>query len=556
MTGGSGTKRLTINAAGNATFSNDLTTSGNMYINTANDGLYFAGGNNRIYFNSNRALEGATDGSSLQVGEGYTNILAQGNLEVSGNITADSSNTTLTGSGSSGNALVVNRGSDSSQSVRIQNSGEVVVSNSYLYASHSGTAFYSQGAAIFRGGISNDSGNLALNDNVVINGDLTVQSTGSVGLTINADTDNVTETDVPFLSFKMDGSVERLRMGVDGGNEPYISTASDIGLPLNIKTGTTDQLAMSFSASQNIGIPNGYLLIGADSGDGFNSNSDLRLQKDDHNYIQIKTPTNKQAGVLIGDTDDDFVGGFIYNNNSNDLWLYSNNAVALTLDTNQNAQFAGNIDLTSGHGYKVNTFTVIDSSRNLTNIVSQSMEGNLYMSKSQPWIIIENTTEDGGGIVFNDNQAGASSTAGPGSSSQQFRITYNCGTETLIMGHDDDSYAGFNFGKGGALTCSGNVTAYSDERLKENIETLDGKKALQMRGVSFTKDGKEGSGVVAQELEKVAPELVTTDKVDGIKSVAYGNLVGYLIEAIKDQQKEIEYMKSEIETLKENNNGN
>jgi hypothetical protein len=115
------------------------------------------------------------------------------------------------------------------------------------------------------------------------------------------------------------------------------------------------------------------------------------------------------------------------------------------------------------------------------------------------------------------------------------------------MGHDNDSYAGFNFGKGGALTCSGNVTAYSDERLKDNIKPLDGKKALQMRGVSFTKDGKEGSGVIAQELEEVAPELVTTDKVNGIKSVAYGNLVGYLIETVKDQQKQIDELKQRLD---------
>jgi hypothetical protein len=62
-----------------------------------------------------------------------------------------------------------------------------------------------------------------------------------------------------------------------------------------------------------------------------------------------------------------------------------------------------------------------------------------------------------------------------------------------------------------------------------------------MRGVSFTKDGKKGSGVIAQELEKVAPELV----MDGeFKSVAYGNLVGYLIEAIKELKAEIDELKN------------
>ena len=103
-----------------------------------------------------------------------------------------------------------------------------------------------------------------------------------------------------------------------------------------------------------------------------------------------------------------------------------------------------------------------------------------------------------------------------------------------------------------SLEVAGNVTAYSDERLKDNIKTLDGSKALKMRGVSFTKDGKEGSGVIAQELELVAPELVhTSDDEMGTKSVAYGNLVGYLIENAKQQQAEINELKTLIKKLME-----
>ena len=94
------------------------------------------------------------------------------------------------------------------------------------------------------------------------------------------------------------------------------------------------------------------------------------------------------------------------------------------------------------------------------------------------------------------------------------------------------------------------VTAFSDARLKDNIQTLDGKKALQMRGVSYMRDGKMGSGVIAQEIEKIAPELVKTanDEQD-TKSVAYGNLVGYLIEAIKDQQKQIDELTEKLESV-------
>jgi hypothetical protein len=101
----------------------------------------------------------------------------------------------------------------------------------------------------------------------------------------------------------------------------------------------------------------------------------------------------------------------------------------------------------------------------------------------------------------------------------------------------------------GSFTAGANITAYSDERLKDNIKTLDGSKVLEMRGVSFTKDGKAGSGVIAQELERTAPELVEDDGT--YKSVAYGNLVGYLIENAKQQQLEIDELKALVKKLME-----
>ena len=98
----------------------------------------------------------------------------------------------------------------------------------------------------------------------------------------------------------------------------------------------------------------------------------------------------------------------------------------------------------------------------------------------------------------------------------------------------------------GAATFNNNVTAYSDERLKTNIKTIDNAldKVSQMRGVTFDRDGVANSGVIAQEFEKIAPELVkTADDEMGTKSVAYGNTIGYLIEAIKELKSEIKELK-------------
>jgi len=120
----------------------------------------------------------------------------------------------------------------------------------------------------------------------------------------------------------------------------------------------------------------------------------------------------------------------------------------------------------------------------------------------------------------------------------------NSGNQALFK----DSAANFTYNPStnainvGSVVATGDVTAFSDVALKSNIETLDGAKAFAMRGVSFDRDNKQGSGVVAQELEKIAPELVVTHD-NGLKSVAYSNIVGYLIEAVKHLKKEIEELK-------------
>ena len=108
--------------------------------------------------------------------------------------------------------------------------------------------------------------------------------------------------------------------------------------------------------------------------------------------------------------------------------------------------------------------------------------------------------------------------------------------------HENGAGDKITVASGGTLTAAGDLVAYSDERLKSNIKTLDGSKVLKMRGVSFEKEGKKGSGVIAQELEKIAPELVNND--NEYKGVAYGNLTGYLIEAIKELEARVKELEN------------
>lgn len=99
----------------------------------------------------------------------------------------------------------------------------------------------------------------------------------------------------------------------------------------------------------------------------------------------------------------------------------------------------------------------------------------------------------------------------------------------------------------GNFTAAGNVTAYSDIRFKSNVKTIENPLELvsRMRGVTFDRDGRAGVGVIAQEMEQVLPEVVLTGD-DGIKSVAYGNIVGVLIEAVKELKAEVDSLKAQL----------
>lgn len=112
--------------------------------------------------------------------------------------------------------------------------------------------------------------------------------------------------------------------------------------------------------------------------------------------------------------------------------------------------------------------------------------------------------------------------------------------------------------------------SHSDARLKRSVipieDALD--KVIKLNGVSFrwdrnyleykkdlkTKTVSRSIGFIAQEVEKIVPEVISTDKIDNfdfeIKKVDYGQMVALLTEAIKEQQTQIESLKEEIKDLK------
>jgi hypothetical protein len=118
----------------------------------------------------------------------------------------------------------------------------------------------------------------------------------------------------------------------------------------------------------------------------------------------------------------------------------------------------------------------------------------------------------------------------------------------------------------GDICYTGAIGACSDERFKTDVHNLTNslERVTQLRGVSYRWkqdefedrefDGEQHVGFIAQELEPLFPELVMTDD-EGYKSVDYGRLTPVLVEALKEQQKQIDELKAMVKQLADSQNG-
>lgn len=131
------------------------------------------------------------------------------------------------------------------------------------------------------------------------------------------------------------------------------------------------------------------------------------------------------------------------------------------------------------------------------------------------------------------------------------RWYFKDGDLVLIAQQSVDDVGSFTFGQNGSFTASNDITAFSDRRLKENIEPIQDalSKVNKLTGYTFNKkgDNKRRTGVIAQEVKEVLPEAVDEND-EGTMSVAYGNMVGLLIQAVNELQEEVNDLKSRLDS--------
>lgn len=106
----------------------------------------------------------------------------------------------------------------------------------------------------------------------------------------------------------------------------------------------------------------------------------------------------------------------------------------------------------------------------------------------------------------------------------------------------------------GSLTATGDITAFSDRRLKRDIQTISNPFGIldNMRGVHYVRqlDGKQCIGFVAQELLEVLPQVVQARQDDeNLLSVAYGNITALLVEAVKELKAEVRDLRKQLAQL-------
>jgi hypothetical protein len=393
-------------------------------------------------------------------------------------------------------------------------------------------------------------------------GDLTANRTltvgGGTGVTVNANDiaigqDVATSANPTFANITSTGNVS-----VTG-----TASATNVSLPDDgvLSLGTSDELTLKHHNS-------GYSHLINTTGTLFVDSDSVTFRDDDgspSNMVISQTGINVTGNVVVSGTVD---GRDVASDGSKLDGIESNAKDDQTITAGAGLSGGGTGDVTLSHSDTSSQGSSNNSGRTYIQDITLDTYGHVTGLSTATETVVNtdtNTTYSAGsglglsGTTFSHSDTsnlngnyGISGNTG-GNVVQSFVITsdtYGHVTNLTSASTDlDNRYTKPNTTVTFTTVNAGTFNTTSDERAKEDITPITGAldKVQQLGGYSFTlKDTDEkSSGVIAQEVQKVIPELVQEDA-EGLLSVQYGNMVGLLIEAIKEQQTQIDELKEKL----------
>ena len=319
-----------------------------------------------------------------------------------------------------------------------------------------------------------------------------------------------------------------ISMADAGGNEFILMTDTGTGGTVELKHNTSTKLTTTstgISVTGDISNAGGSMTINSASNLTLDVAGELIIDADSSSIVRLKD-AGTEIGLFYGTSSDFYIKSqvadkdLIFQGNDNGSTI-----TALTLDMSDagTALFSNHIRVVDNSSLSFgasNDLSIHHSSSDNNSYITETGSGSLVLAADQ--LYIQNAAKTETKAIFTTDGS-------------------------VSLRHNDVTK--FETTSSG-VTVTGDVNATnfnstSDATLKTNVETLTGSLDVvrSLRGVSFDwiADGSSEVGVIAQEIEDVLPDVVNTNE-DGIKSVKYGNIVAVLIEAIKEQQAQIDQL--------------
>ena len=318
------------------------------------------------------------------------------------------------------------------------------------------------------------------------------------------------------------------QLNCTGGN---VSMSGNLSVTGSTTSGTLNVTGATTLASNGLNVGSGQLQVtggNVTASGNISATGSITSASLSTNAISSSTITTNGNTITAGAINCGAISSTSITTNGNTLTCGTISSGAI--NTNGNSLTSGSIS-TGAIGCGAITSTSINTQGNSISCGSLNTNGNALTSGSLTtgnitssgfvsatnYMVIANTAPT---LYMNDTDTG--------------QFAFHCNTGLIGCLRTSGSWGSYTDNSGN-FTATGNVTAYSDAKLKKNIETIADPMSLvrRMRGVFYERieDDKPGVGVVAQEIQEVLPQVVNEN--DGTLSVAYGNISGVLIEALK-----------------------